>query len=169
MKTLQQLLGRNDRFFDLLESSAKEALASVQLLLDLMKNPDVSPPLDEVIRARRKDKQITEQITEELCKTFITPLEREDIEKLSVALYKIPKMVEKFSERFLVCRSQAASHDFSRQLTLLKESTETVATMVNMIRTGAAVINNLQDMETIFKFDRLHRSIRRDAEERAGK
>ena len=41
--------------------------------------------------------------------------------------------------------------------------------MVNMIRTGAAGINNLQDMETIFKFDRLHRSIRRDAEEKGKK
>jgi uncharacterized OB-fold protein len=41
--------------------------------------------------------------------------------------------------------------------------------MVNMIRTGGAAINNLQDMETIFKFDRLHRSIRRDAEERGKK
>ncbi len=40
---------------------------------------------------------------------------------------------------------------------------------VNMIRTGLAGISNLQDMETIFKLDRLHRSIRRDAEERAGK
>jgi len=37
--------------------------------------------------------------------------------------------------------------------------------LVNLIRTGGAGINNLQDMETIFKFDRLHRSIRRDAEE----
>jgi uncharacterized OB-fold protein len=41
--------------------------------------------------------------------------------------------------------------------------------IVNMIRIGAAGINNLQDMETIFKLDRLHRSIRRDAEERARK
>lgn len=41
--------------------------------------------------------------------------------------------------------------------------------LVNMIRTGLAGINNLQDMETIFKLDRLHRSIRRDAEERANK
>lgn len=40
---------------------------------------------------------------------------------------------------------------------------------VNMIRTGLAGISNLQDMETIFKLDRLHRSIRRDAEERTGK
>jgi uncharacterized OB-fold protein len=41
--------------------------------------------------------------------------------------------------------------------------------LVNMIRMGFAGINNLQDMETIFKLDRLHRSIRRDAEERAKK
>jgi uncharacterized OB-fold protein len=41
--------------------------------------------------------------------------------------------------------------------------------IVNMIRTGVAGINNLQDMETVFKLDRLHRSIRRDAEERGKK
>jgi hypothetical protein len=41
--------------------------------------------------------------------------------------------------------------------------------LVNLIRTGGAGINNLRDMETIFKFDRLHRSIRRDAEERGKK
>ena len=41
--------------------------------------------------------------------------------------------------------------------------------IVNLIRTGAAAVNNLQDMETIFKLDRLHRSIRRDVEERAKK
>ncbi len=41
--------------------------------------------------------------------------------------------------------------------------------IVNLIRTGAAGINNLQDMETIFKLDRLPRSIRRDEEERSRK
>jgi hypothetical protein len=38
-----------------------------------------------------------------------------------------------------------------------------------MIRTGAAAVNNLQDMETIFKLDRLPRSVRRDEEERSRK
>ena len=41
--------------------------------------------------------------------------------------------------------------------------------LVNMIRMGFAGINNLQDMETVFKLDRLPRSIRRDAEERGKK
>jgi uncharacterized OB-fold protein len=41
--------------------------------------------------------------------------------------------------------------------------------IVNLIRTGAAAVNNLQDMETIFKLDRLPRSVRRDEEERSRK
>ena len=41
--------------------------------------------------------------------------------------------------------------------------------IVNMIRTGVAAINNLKDMETIFKLDRLPRSVRRDVEERSRK
>jgi len=36
--------------------------------------------------------------------------------------------------------------------------------IVNMIRTGNAATSNLQDMETVFKLDRLPRSIRRDLE-----
>jgi hypothetical protein len=41
--------------------------------------------------------------------------------------------------------------------------------IVNMIRTGAVALNNLKDMETIFKLDRLPRSVRRDEEERSRK
>jgi len=41
--------------------------------------------------------------------------------------------------------------------------------IVNMIRTGSAAVSNLQDMETIFKLDRLPRSVRRDEEERSRK
>jgi uncharacterized OB-fold protein len=39
--------------------------------------------------------------------------------------------------------------------------------IVNLIRTGRAAISNLQDMETVFKLDRLPRSIRRDQEQLA--
>lgn len=38
--------------------------------------------------------------------------------------------------------------------------------IINLIRTDKAAVSNLQDLETIFKLDRLHRSMRRDAQER---
>jgi len=137
MNTLRRLLGHDDKFFNLLEASAMEAQSSVQLLVNMLKKPDEVPTLDEFIQTRRKDKQITEQLSEQLCKTFVTPLEREDIEALSIALYKIPKTVEKFSEKFVICHEQLRDVDFSRQVSILEQSTETVAQMVKTLRRRA--------------------------------
>ena len=95
-------LGKEDKFFDLLEASAAEACTSVRALITFIKKPDEVKSLDEFIRARRNEKKITSQISEELCTTFVTALEREDIEALSVALYKVPKTIEKIGERILL-------------------------------------------------------------------
>ena len=135
MKALRKLLGYDDKFFDLLESSALEAQGSVQLLATLVRSPDKVPSLDDFILSRRKDKRITEEITEALCKTFVTPLEREDIEALSFALYKIPKTVEKFSEKFVLCNAQVRGVSFQEQLRILEASVATLVVMVQNLRT----------------------------------
>jgi uncharacterized protein Yka (UPF0111/DUF47 family) len=134
MKALRKLLGYDDKFFDLLEASALEAQGSVQLLGALVRTPDKVPALDEFILTRRKDKRITEEITEELCKTFVTPLEREDIEALSFALYKIPKTAEKFSEKYVLCSGQARDVDFQEQIRILEASVATLVIMVQNLR-----------------------------------
>ncbi|MCC7300281.1 MAG: DUF47 family protein [Verrucomicrobia bacterium] len=134
MKWLKKLLGRDDKFFDLLEASAREAESSVGLMVKMLKNPVEIAALDEMAKTRRKDKRITEEITEQLCKTFVTPLEREDIEALSSALYRIPKTVEKFSEKYLLCRPYLEGVSFSKQTDILEQTTATVAKMVEHIR-----------------------------------
>jgi uncharacterized protein len=137
MKVWRRLMGRDDKFFDLLEASANEAQGSVRLLVNLVKNPTQVQSLDDFIQARRNDKRITEEISEQLCRTFVTPLEREDIEALSIALYKIPKTVEKFSEKYLLCREHLSGVDLARQIGLLEQATETVAQMVSGLRRRA--------------------------------
>jgi uncharacterized protein Yka (UPF0111/DUF47 family) len=102
MISLQKLFGKNDIFYDLLEASAAEALHSVQALDKLITQPVAAQSMDELILTRRKDKMITEQINEALCRTFVTELDREDIESLSNVLYKIPKTVEKIAERVII-------------------------------------------------------------------
>jgi uncharacterized protein Yka (UPF0111/DUF47 family) len=138
MTFLKKLMGYDDKFFGLLESSAKEAQSSVQLLVQLLAQGQGNlNSLDEFVLTRRKDKKITENITEELCRTFVTPLDREDIERLSFALYKIPKTVEKFSEKYLLCKDKIAHLDFSRQLDILQKSVDTVFLMVSKLRVKA--------------------------------
>ena len=137
LKTLRRMFGYDDKFFDLLEASAVEAQGSVQLLVRMIKNPEQSVSLDGLIQTRRKEKRITEDIREQLCKTFVTPLEREDIEALATALYKIPKTVEKFSEKFLLCRERVTGVDFVRQVDILEQTTSAVVQMVKHLRTRA--------------------------------
>jgi hypothetical protein len=93
-----------------------------------------SPALDAFSATRREDKKITRQIDEALCKTFVTELEREDIESLSNALYKIPKTVEKIAERVMICRDRLSAVDFSVQIKLMGAAADIVVTMISELR-----------------------------------
>ena len=143
MFSLQQLLGKDQRFFELMEGSAEEARASIQCLIGLIKHRDSAKSLEAFARIRKKDKRITQELTEHLCRTFVTPLEREDIEALSHALYKIPKSAEKFGERFLLAPKHVAGLKLAHQLEMLEKAAETISLMVKELRLGV----NLQKVK----------------------
>lgn len=136
MFSLQRLFGQEERFFGLLEASAQEARESVRLLSELLaSNPSQRQP-EELTRMRWKDKRISQELTELLCKTFVTPLEREEIEALSHAFYKIPKSVEKFGERVMLCPERLDNIDFSKQTAMLTQATDTLLEMVRELGSG---------------------------------
>ena len=136
MFSLRRLLGKEDKFFTLLEASAEEARTAVRTLNKYLQSPDKLKSLDEFILTRRKDKAITSQISEALCTSFVTTLEREDIEALSTALYKIPKTVEKIAERLMLGPQLLESINLSRQMSLLEKATDTVVIMIKELRKG---------------------------------
>ena len=136
MISIQKLLGKEDKFFDLLEGSAIEAQASIKTLSKYLAHPEMLTRMDEFIASRRKDKAITAQISEALCTTFVTALEREDIEALSVALYKIPKTVEKIAERIMLAPEFLHGIDLASHLALMEKAGETVVTMIKELRRG---------------------------------
>lgn len=149
MFSLQRLFGSKDVFFDLLEQSANEARNSVQALNRVLTHPDQSPSLEEFRRSKETDKKITEEIGQALVKTFVTTLEREDIETLSAALYKIPKTVEKFAERFIISNALVRGTDFSKQVALMDGATQQVVTMVGLLRDlGAGRLDQAKQMNT---------------------
>ncbi len=87
MFSLQKLLGKEDKFFDLLEASAEEARSSVQALVRIVKSATAPPTLEDFVLSRRKEKRIAQEISEELVNTFITGLERKLMLELLGDLY----------------------------------------------------------------------------------
>jgi uncharacterized protein Yka (UPF0111/DUF47 family) len=134
MFSLQQLFGKGDKFHELLEAAAQEAHESVRLTIEFIKSPRDTAKLDELVLARRKEKKISEQISEELVKTFVTGLEREDIEALARGLYKIPKTAEKVAERFVIAAPHLAGVDFTRQAEMMTKATDVVLQMIHQLR-----------------------------------
>ena len=139
MFSLQRFLSRDDKFFDLMEGSAQEAQGAIQSLVALLRDGDAKPKLDAFAAARRKEKRLAQQLSEHLCKTFVTPLEREDIEAISNALYKIPKTAEKFGERYLLSGLELQGVDLSRHVAMLDRAAEIIVLVVGELRRGMQV------------------------------
>jgi len=149
MFSLQKLFSKGDRFQGLLEAAAEESHESVRLVIELMKSPRNTRNLDDLILARRKEKKISEQISNELVKTFITGLEREDIEALARGLFRIPKAAEKLAERLVMAGSHLDGIDFSKQADLMTKATEAIHDMIKQLR-------DMEDMEKMKTYnDRL--------------
>jgi uncharacterized protein len=136
MFSLQKLLGKEDKFFTLLEASAEEARTSVQALVKLSKSLDQAAAKEEFAWSRHKDREITREISAAVYSTFVTALEREDIEALSSALYKIPKTIDKFTARVLAAPQHVRGIDFSKQISLLERATDIVLELVKSLRKG---------------------------------
>ncbi len=141
MISLKKLFGKEDKFYDLLEASAEEAKTSIRLLSQYVQARREGNPadLDEFVQSRRKDKKIKQEISEALAKTFVTPLEREDIEALSFALYRVPKSVEKIVERLSIYPGKPPSDRFMRQIGLMEQAAEAVVFMVKQLRNGTHI------------------------------
>jgi uncharacterized protein Yka (UPF0111/DUF47 family) len=142
MISIRRILGHDEKFFDLLEASAQQADSSVHhlvALLEKLQQEETPQNLEEFAHSRREDKRITQELTEQLSKTFITPLEREDIQELAAALYKIPKTVEKIGERILIWPEGLHGHTFQKQVELLDQAAEAVLAMVKQLRKGMDV------------------------------
>jgi len=136
MFSLQRLLGKEDKFFTLLEASAEEARTSVQALVKLSKSLDQPVAKEEFACSRDKEREITREISAAVYSTFVTALEREDIEALSSALYKIPKTIDKFTARILAAPQHVRGIDFSKQINLLERATDIVLELVKSLRKG---------------------------------
>ena len=147
MFSLQTIFGKGDRFYGLLEQSADAAHESAKALQALVTQTDHAPVMAAFAATRAREKALAAQISEELVNTFVTALDREDIEALNSALYKIPKTVEKFAERYEIVAARLSDVDFAQRAQVLEQASAVVSEMIGELRRGLRIdpVKKLQD------------------------
>ena len=138
MFSLQRALGEDDKILALLESSANEACESVVALRDLLTHEAI-PDLERFHAVRKKEKALLQRLAEVLLRSQVLAMEREDIQALGDALYRVPKTVDNFAHRYVISAAQMNGVSFSRQLDLMERGCATVGKMIRGLRDRASI------------------------------
>ena len=134
MFSLQTIFGSGKQFYVLLDDAAQAAHDSAKALHTMMREGESLPALDAFKLARLRGRASSEKIGQALVDSFITPIEREDIEALGSALYKIPKQIEKFADRYSLAVKHLDQIDFAPRVAMLEQAAAVVVEMVADLR-----------------------------------
>lgn len=166
MFSLQTIFGKGDKFYGLLEASAEAAHQAASALVRMLDARHAAPALHEFMLARKLEKELTAQISQELVNTFVTALDREDIEALAASLNKITKSISKFAERYALAADRLGDVDFATRAAMLEKAGGVITQMVGQLRKGMnleamkALNDRLQSIEN--EADRLMLELYRD-------
>ncbi len=156
-KKLPFLKPKDNKFCVLLEGLSAEAQGCALYLKTFVESTDAAEQARAgaaIEAARKRSKELTAQVTAELCRTYITPFDREDIQDIAADLYKIPKTIEKIKERLATHGIASVKGDFSRQIDLIVQEAEAMEEMMKELTKGhdddriiakAAVLQELEN------------------------
>jgi len=94
------IIPQEKHFFDMLEEQADIVLEGAESLLDMVKNfNNVAEKRDRIKDIEHKGDEMVHTIAEALTRTFVTPIDQEDISKLTSRLDDILDYIEAASHR----------------------------------------------------------------------
>lgn len=161
------LIPRDEKFYDLLEQHALAILQGATLFKDLTENWQKSHPAIAMLRDLEHECDITtHEIMDKLNRTFITPIDREDIHVLAKALDDVIDIIQSISERMVLFGIERKSVDLVDLATILEEAASFVTKAVAGVR---ELKRSRRILDYCIEINRLENSGDRIAERAIGK
>ena len=146
------LMPREEKFYVLLEKLAVQARVGAHHLKTYIesKNVEEKTVAAQAMHACRAEaKKLSFEVTEQLCLTYITPFDREDIQDISADLYRITKLIEKVYERLSLHKLEVNRGDFSRQVDLIVQEADVMENMVKDLISGGGADKILKQADKL--------------------
>ncbi len=137
-----RLLPRNEEFFDLFTDVANRNKEAAQHLRDLFEAaPDRRTPIVEAIkRLEHEADQATHEVVNRLDRTFITPLDREDIHQLASDLDDVMDAMDGTARRAQIFRLGVAPQGVRRLAEVIQRMVGVLAEAVGRLKKGDDVM-----------------------------
>jgi predicted phosphate transport protein (TIGR00153 family) len=136
---------REGRFFDLFDAHATQIVAGSQALVKLFANFDQAPVYAEHIdEAERSADKITHETISLLHKTFITPIDRDQIHQLITNMDDVLDLIQDVTESIVLYDIRRVSAE-AQQLAQICQMT------CGRVKAAVGLLSNLRDPEAILK------------------
>jgi len=139
-------------FFDLFVKSAQNAHQTAKLLADLLDNyDDVANKVRQIKNLEHQGDDYTHRILESLAKTFITPLDREDIQRAASRLDGITDQIDTAANRMMLFKIVKPTEDAKAFAAVLVRATATLIDAFEKLRNlkkSDAVVNCCVEVRT---------------------
>jgi hypothetical protein len=135
-----RLLPRDERFFELFTSVATLNVEAARQLLELFKAPPEKRPflVETIKRLEHQGDQITHELVTRLDKSFITPLDREDIHLLASRLDDVLDRIDGTARRTQIFRAEVAPEGIIVIADVIARATEQLLNAVKVLEVNKA-------------------------------
>jgi predicted phosphate transport protein (TIGR00153 family) len=147
-----KLIPKEGKFFDMFTSMAKNAHEGSKLLRKMMeKGADLMDLAESIKALEHKGDRMTHDLLTKLNKTFIVPIDREDIYALSSKIDDVMDLIESIARRMVLFKINQPSEPATQLSHILNRSTAEVVGAVSQLQNGMKVmehcieINRLED------------------------
>ena len=126
---------KEEKFFDLFEQSAQNLVAASNLLVDLVEHYEApEEKVEKISQLEHEGDNITHEIMEQLYRTFVTPLDREDIALLAQRLDDVMDFIEGAANAMLIYDIAAPTKRARELAKTLVEATLEVNKAIPLLR-----------------------------------
>lgn len=135
---------RDEGFFEQFKKAAHNVIEGGRLLKDMME--DFRNPSDHARRIRDVEHVgdgITHDIARRLNRTFITPIDREDIHALASALDDIVDVIDEVADRFVVFKIAKPTETAIKLAGILYDASVSVGAGIDLLGKGHADVNEV--------------------------
>jgi uncharacterized protein Yka (UPF0111/DUF47 family) len=153
-------------FFTLFQDSAEVCRKSAKLYKDIMETHLTEQQREDAFKYKKRGKRLFKLTLKQLNKSFITPIEREDIQYLALRLFKINKRIIKACLNLEVYNLIEYTEEMKEQASVLAYATEDLEKVVKKFKKVSDVEDitrlNLEMSELESQGDNIHRRALRE-------
>jgi predicted phosphate transport protein (TIGR00153 family) len=138
---MAKLFKKDKKFFKIFGQMTVHILEAAELLGNMVRNPtaDLAPLASKIKDLEHKGDELTHRVIDELNKTFITPIDREDIHDLSAALDDVLDLIDSTATRIVLFRITEP----------IRSVPEMCAVLLSQVMEIGAAVSNLQDNDHV--------------------